>query len=164
MQNKEKLNRLKAELELDLSRLTGLERKNETAAKRIDAGAVDELDFAALGYTIHNLFCLIENYALRIAKAFENDIDPGAWHRDLVERMELEIDGVRPAVWDRSLGGQIDELRRFRHAFRNMYANDLDSDKVSLIQQRIPDAMTRFRAAHEVFLDKLDYMIAGLRE
>ena len=97
------LEKLKAELQLDIGRLAELRGKNEKAAERVEIGNPDELEYAALGYTIHNLFSLIENYATRIARTFENEIDPVSWHKELIERMQLSIAGVRPALWDRTL-------------------------------------------------------------
>jgi hypothetical protein len=159
-----RLIRLRAELLHDLARLDELEHKNRIAAERIDAGARDELDYAALGFTIHNIYCLVENYALRVAKTFENDIRGEAWHRELLERMTLDIPTVRPPLWDRALASGLDELRRFRHAFRNMYANDIDPERVALLNKRLPGLLERLRHSHERFVRKLDYMIQSLGE
>jgi hypothetical protein len=156
------LEKLKAELQLDMQRLDELYRKNEKAGERISGGDANELEYAALGYTIHNLFNLIENYASRIAKVFENQIDPSSWHRELIERMQLSISGVRPALWDREMARHIDELRRFRHVFRNMYANDLDPRRVAAVQERVPATITMFRTAHERFVTELDGMITEI--
>lgn len=162
--NEVALQRLRAELQLDIDRLTELTDKNRRAAERVSVGAPDELDYAALGYTIHNVFNLIENYATRIAKLFENQVDPASWHRDLIERMQIEIAGVRPALWDRDLAGRVDELRRFRHVFRNMYANDLDPRRVAAVQETLPETIARFFSAHDRFLHDLDLMIAEVAE
>lgn len=158
------LQKLKAELKLDVERLTELKDKNERAAERASVGGADELDYAALGYTIHNVFNLIENYATRIAKTFENQIDPASWHRDLIERMQIEIDGVRPALWGRELAGRVDELRGFRHVFRNMYANDLDPRRVAAVQEGLPETISRFMHAHDRFIGNLDLMIVEVSE
>ncbi len=158
------LEKLEAELQLDIERLAELRSTNERAAERVAVGDSDELEYAALGYTIHNLFNLIENYATRIARTFENEIDPASWHRELIERMQLSIAGVRPALWDRNLAGRIDELRRFRHVFRNMYANDLDPKRVAAVQDGVPDTLTLFRAAHDRFTADLAAMIVARKE
>lgn len=126
------------------------------AAERASEGSADELDAAALGYTIHNIFNLIENYASRIAKTFENDIDPASWHKDLIERMQIAIPGIRPSLWDRDLAGRVDELRRFRHVFRNVYADDLDPRRVAVVQEIVPATIEMFNAAHVRFIEKLD--------
>ena len=72
------LEKLNAELQLDIERLAELCTTNERAARRVAVGNPDELEYAALGYTIHNIFNLIENYATRIARTFENAIDPAS--------------------------------------------------------------------------------------
>ena len=66
------------------------------------------------GACLHGLYNAIEAYFLRVAKFFENNIDEAAWHRDLLDRMRLDVPGIRPAlITDRILAERIDELRRF---------------------------------------------------
>ena len=129
VQHRQGVLRLISELDQDVELLAELAEQNTRATARIRAGATEDLDYAALGYTIHNLYSLLENYALRIAKTFENEIDDSRWHRDLINRMTLEVATVRPAVWSRELARHVDELRRFRHAFRHVYDSSLDPDK-----------------------------------
>jgi hypothetical protein len=52
---------LTGDLEKDVSQLDSLLAENKKAEARIAAGAIDSLDYAALGYTIHNIYCLMEN-------------------------------------------------------------------------------------------------------
>ena len=56
---------------------------------------------------------------------------------------------------------RLDELRRFRHVFRNMYANDLDPKRVAAVQDTVPETLTLFRAAHDRFTADLTTMIAA---
>ena len=135
--------RLAAELDSDVELLDSLHQKNQRAQDRIDQGDPEELDWAALGYTIHNIYNLLENYFLRISKLFENSLDAVSWHRDLIEHMTLDIEGVRPAVLNRELAARIDELRSFRRAFRNIYQTELDPKRVQLIQQQIGSPPSR---------------------
>ena len=146
---------LVAELDSDITALVPVEEDNLRAVSRIEAGATDQLDYAALGYTIHNLYSILENYALRVAKLFGNDLDPASWHRDLVHRMSLEIEGVRPRVWDRRTAQDIDEIRRFRHRFRSIYANRIDPVRVSLVQGLVPGTIEVVRRDHEVLRGRL---------
>lgn len=44
-----------AELEDDFIVLNGLTASNAKARKRLSAGAEDDLDYATLGYTLHNI-------------------------------------------------------------------------------------------------------------
>jgi hypothetical protein len=161
---KNDLLRLIAELESDMSLLETLAQKNRRAWKRIQQGNAEELDWAALGYTIHNIYNLLENYFLRISKFFENSLDPLSWHRDLIEHMRLDIEGVRPALMSRGLAGRIDELRSFRHVFRNIYESELDPQRVALVQQRLGDTLAEFAKAHLEFNRKLKAISSRLEE
>jgi len=74
----------------------------------------------ALAYTLASLYSVMENYFLRIAKAFENRVDPSQWHRDLLDRMAIEITGERPVLLTGHERSAIDELGAFRHVFRHI--------------------------------------------
>ncbi len=95
--------RLIAELEADARDVRGLIIENSRAMARIGQGAVDSLDWAALGYTIHNLYGVIENYCLRIAKFFENWLSQDACHKELLRRMMRALVNARrsPGIWSR---------------------------------------------------------------
>jgi len=69
--------------------------KNTKASERASLSGMDEFAWTAVGYTIHNVYCLLENYFLRISKFFENGLDLAAWHAQVIERMTLNIPGVR---------------------------------------------------------------------
>lgn len=131
--------------------LAGLEGKYELLKAKLSRIEPDEFDYAALAYTIVNLYNVMENYFGRVAKCFENNLEPSRWHRDLVARMSLEIDGIRPAVLRAEDVPLIDELRAFRHVFRHIYQSQLDEEKVRLVERRAPTALQAFRAAHERF-------------
>jgi hypothetical protein len=149
--SKDDYGRLLAELSADIQDIEQLAISNTRALARISAGSTDPLDHAALGYTMHNLYCVIENYCLRIAKFFENGLDAHSWHKELLERMTLQIAGLRPALLQRDDLLILDDLRSFRHDFRHLYARPLDPDKVMMVQNRVPQALARFRAADRAF-------------
>jgi hypothetical protein len=154
--------RLKAELTTDSSLLQSLLAKNRRATERASLSGEDEFTWAAVGYTIHNVYCLFENYFLRISKFFENGLDPSTWHVQLVERMTLEIPGLRPALFDRAFALRIDELRRFRHAFRNLYQTELDPDRVRILNETLPLIIMDFSSFHDRFRAALDLLIREL--
>lgn len=130
----EDLKTLTRELEADLELVAGVLDANRRAFARIQAGAIEDLDYAALGYTLHNLYGLIENACLRISKFFENGLSPSAWHKELLERMTLEIEDLRPAFFSREEFALVNELRAFRHVFRNLYHDRLVPQKVLIVQ------------------------------
>jgi hypothetical protein len=147
--------RLVAELEADALDLHGLVVENSRALARIQLGANDSLDWAALGYTIHNIYGVIENYCLRIAKFFENGIAQDRWHKELLRRMTLSIGDLRPALLDNEALFLIDELRSFRQLFRNLYARPLDPERMRHVQAKVKPATEAFLKAHEAYILKL---------
>ena len=151
MNDRMRIETLLAELDADVAGLDELIEANARAVERVRNGAGDDLDWAALGYTIHNIYNAFESYFLRVSKFFENDLSAATWHRDLVDRMSLEIEGVRPRLLDRSLARDIHELRAFRHVFRNIYGNRLDPERTRIVQARVPESVEAFRAAHAEF-------------
>ena len=155
MNDRMRIETLLAELDADVAGLDELVETNARAAGRVRSGAGDDLDWAALGYTIHNIYNALESYFLRVSKFFENDLPAATWHRELVDRMTLEIDGVRPRLLDRTLAREIHELRAFRHVFRNIYGSRLDPGRMRILQVRVPASITAFRAAHADFTGAL---------
>jgi len=154
--------RLIAELQSDVRDLRVVLGENSRAWKRIEHGADDRLDWAALGYTIHNVYGVIENYCLRVAKFFENGLEGSAWHKELLHRMTLEIGTLRPALLTEDTYLLIDELRSFRHLFRNLYARPLDPDRTRLVQAKVGPAVKAFEEAHSAFVAKLEQIAAAL--
>lgn len=164
MRTSEDYDRLLAELNADISDLSEALSTNERAIQRIHQGSEDELDLAALGYTIHNVYGIVEGYCFRVAKFFENGLDDESWHRDLLRRMTLEIPGVRPALLMRETWVALDELRSFRHLFRHLYARPLQRDRLLAVQARVPAVMEQFRTDHNRFSTELDRIRTALEE
>ena len=150
------------ELALAWEHVEGQFAKNRRIDAKIPEAAEDEMKWAALGYTIHNLYNAMENYLVRVAKFFENRLDDPSWHKDLVDRMALSIEGVRPAVLPRELRRDIHELRSFRQVFRDIYDTELDSKRVEQANQLVGRVVEGFRTAHGLFTRKLEEIRAGL--
>ncbi len=152
MKSAETIEQLRAELDQDFAFIVLNHEKNRVMTARVEAnGSDDEYEYAALGYTLHNLYNAFESYFLRVAKFFENNIDGAEWHRSLVERMTLTIQGVRPALFDLSFASRVEELMRFRHLFRNLYKTPLVSRKVLLVNEDAANLPDAFAPYHEVF-------------
>jgi len=154
--NADDLRRLIAELQNDAEQLSQLHAINGRAAERIASGAEDYLDYAALGYTIHNIYSVMENACLRVAKFFENNLSDTSWHKELLERMRLTIEGVRPAFLDEQTYLLLDELWAFRHVSRNLYARTSES---SISVSKSPPAVWRWSLPEQERLDSKEDML-----
>ncbi|MEW5817331.1 MAG: hypothetical protein AB1798_18285 [Spirochaetota bacterium] len=81
-----------------------------------------------------------------------------SWHKELILRMTLSIEGMRPALLPKEAVASIDELRRFRHVFRNVYTSGLDPRRVMLAQAEVSRALnyvTKGHAALTAWLEEL---------
>ena len=99
--------------------------------KRLGTFASSTEGVDSMGYQLHNLYGAFEQLFEEVARFFENQIDEAKYHADMIRRMQLEIQGIRPALLSTETASDLDELRRFRHLFRHAYAADLDPDKVA---------------------------------
>jgi HepT-like protein len=89
-----------------------------------------------VAYRLHGLYTAFENIFRNIAAAFENQVDQVAWHRQLLERMRLDLTPLRPAVVDSETYDKLDEMLRFRHVFRTRYGVDLDPLRLQVVLRR----------------------------
>jgi hypothetical protein len=160
----ERLRILRGELIADAQLLDGMEQKWRLIQEKLARIEPDEFDYVALAYTLANLYSVMENYFLRVAKSFENRLDPSQWHRDLLDRMAIDIVDVRPALLTSDERSASDELRAFRHVFRPIYQGQLDVEKLELVDRRAPEALAAFRGAHRRFLPILDRLIRNVSQ
>lgn len=120
--------------------------------ERLDTilGSIDDaLDqaIARLGKTPHSaliIASLLENYYtcsesifLRISQYFENNLEPSRWHADLLQKMTLDIDGIRPRAVDVQDIPALQELRRFRHFRRNYFDLEYDWDRLDFLVKKV---------------------------
>ncbi|MEM9120046.1 MAG: hypothetical protein AAGD09_19490 [Cyanobacteria bacterium P01_F01_bin.56] len=121
---------LKANIDADVKEIEALYARlaNHAAALTTTEQAI------LAGYYLHNLYNAFENVCLNVAKIFENQIDDrGQWHAVLLRRMTLDVEGLRPKLLSSEAYECLDELRRFRHVFRNAYTIELDPQRIAIV-------------------------------
>ncbi|MBA3960640.1 MAG: hypothetical protein H0X40_01905 [Chthoniobacterales bacterium] len=141
------LQTLQAELQDDIR--VALDASDK-ATERFARG--DEIAREACAHQLCRLYNAIEQLALRIAKAFENNIDDEqGWHSALLGRLSIAIPGVRPAFFPTPLKAPLRELRAFRHVFVHAYELEFDPAKLGLllkyakaVADQLPEAVTTF--------------------
>lgn len=104
----------------------------ETAAlARTRLGNASDPELEACAFQLARLYNLIEQLALRVAKAFENNIDDEhGGHMELIRRLSIDIPGVRPPLLSSELVSDLQELRGFRHVVRHAYELTLKKEKI----------------------------------
>ncbi|MBM3235264.1 hypothetical protein FJZ31_03085 [Candidatus Poribacteria bacterium] len=110
----------------------------------------------SMAYQIHNLYGTYEQLFETVAQFFENRIEGERYHTDLLRRMKLSIEGIRPALVSDEAFSLLDELRRFRHFFRHAYTAELKPEQVGEVVAMALQLKDVFQRDWEAFLAKLN--------
>jgi len=127
--DQERLTLLKAEIEAQVGEIEKIFTRIEERSKRKDITSLE-----SLAYQIHNLYCAFEDLFRIVADHFENNFEEEKrYHRELLRRMAISIEGIRPAFLSKETYKLLDFLRAFRHFFRHAYTYELDPKKMVII-------------------------------
>lgn len=143
---------LKANIDADIQEIESIyERLTQYASATTSEQAI------VAGYYLHNLYNAFENVCLNVARAFENHIDDRSqWHAVLLKRMTLDVEGLRPKLLSPESYQYLDELRRFRHVFRNAYTRELDPQRVVIVINQAQKLQELYKADLSQFKDFLN--------
>jgi hypothetical protein len=103
-------------------------------------------------------YTCLETCFLRISQFFENHLSTERWHTDLLEKMTLQIEGVRDAVICDGSAADLKELMKFRHFRRYYFEMEYDWDKLAFLQKvygRVRVSIPRELIKFQSFLRKL---------
>jgi len=116
----------------------------------------DRFILESLAYQVHNLYCAFEDLFRIVANHFENHItEPTAWHKELLNRMKMEIKGLRPPLISEPAYKALDELRSFRHIFRHAYGAVIEPKKFKFVLQKALSLKKVYKKDIAAFLKKL---------
>jgi len=155
---KERIIILKSEIERDLQRLNKLFKKFSDSYKEYEKN----LEYAKLiesAFYINQIYTGFEKIFKNIAKTFENTVEEDYWHKSLLERMALEIKGIRPALLSKNAFECLDELRAFRHFFRHAYDVNIDRDKFKIVAEKAFKIKKSYKREINKFLTFLDSLL-----
>lgn len=149
--DKERLSLLKGEVESQVQEIEKIYSKIEH--RKTKRGIVN---IESLSYQLHNLYCAFEDLFQIVADYFENNIEEEKkYHRELLKRMSLSIEGVRPALLSEVCFRLLDSLRAFRHFFRHAYSYELDPKKVDIVLKDALNLKSLYGRDLDSFLKKL---------
>jgi hypothetical protein len=100
------------------------------AALRLREASPGHLE--ACAYELARVYNVIERMLERICEEFENHLERrGDYHERLIQRLSLDLDGIRPALLPRDRVADVRELKGFRHVLRHAYDLDLRPDRLA---------------------------------
>jgi len=150
--DKGKLTVLKADIDAQI-------REIETIYAKLDERRQEEnrlTGIESIAYQLHNLYCAFEDLFKIIANTFENNIqDKASYHMELLKRMAISIEGIRPSLVSQESYALLDNLRSFRHLFRHAYSYELDIRKVRIVLDDAIKLREIYRKDINIFLENL---------
>lgn len=145
---------LQAVIDHDLAALRRLAERLEA----VDCARWSREERDSAAYQLHNFYNALENSFIQISRTFENHItQPERWHRELLEKMFLDLEPIRPALLAEGSRPLLRDLLSFRHLFRHGYEFDLDPAKL----ERLLD---EWRAGHAALAQALETFSQALGE
>ena len=144
--------------------LVALIRAHHTRLEKVYRSTESALDgeIAQLGKTpisalivaslLENYYTCLETIFLRISQSFDNNLDPARWHNDLLQRMTLEIEGVRAAAVSEEAFSPLFELLKFRHFKRYYFELEYDWDRLDFL-------VTKLRQVHPLITRDLERFV-----
>jgi hypothetical protein len=122
---------LLTELQADCVVAGGAGRKAATLLKQESPGRLE-----ACAYELSRFYNVLEKMLERICEAFENHFEKrGDYHERLIQRLSLDLEGIRPAFIPRDRASDIRELKGFRHLTRHAYDLTLKADRLAELAQ-----------------------------
>ena len=111
-----------------------------------------------IAQSMTNYYTCIETIFLRVSRFFENNLSKERWHQELLDRMTIEIEGIRKAVISDDVKDALTEILKFRHFTRYYFELNYDWDKLDfllkkfdLLADNLPEQVRNFL----LFLDEL---------
>jgi hypothetical protein len=135
----------------------------ESYISQFDQNNLSRAELDSLGYSLHNIYNALENSFEQISLSFENNVrDRTRWHRELLEKMFLDIKPLRPAVLPEQLRSLLGDLLGFRHLFRHAYEFKIDQAKTVALWNRWSLENSSVKHALTTFADELEQSINQL--
>jgi hypothetical protein len=150
-----KINLLISDIQEDLKKIEKLKQEYDYFVKLIGNKEPDTYQKAVIGFYLHNFYNACENIFISIAKVFENQVDEASWHKDMLKRMKLAIEDIRPPVISEDLYFLLDDFRSFRHVFRHIYSSELDWEKEKIVADKFDNTVEKFKQEINSFIDFL---------
>jgi len=155
-----------AALKADIDReLRNLERLSRELNKILSTTAEDSvIRVRAAGSVLHDFYTGAEKIFRRIAVRIDQDLPTGNdWHVQLLQRMAVPVEGIRPRVIGEKLETELEEYLRFRHLFRNIYGFELKWERCRPLIENLGKVFSELKEQIEEFKNFLDSIESGSR-
>jgi hypothetical protein len=117
----------------------------------ITSAADQDIFLDAVALNLHGFYSGIESLFLLVARHIDKNVPAGEhWHKQILLLMQEE-NKFRPAVIDEKDSEVLDELMRFRHVVRNVYAYNLIPERIESLVEGVDQNWVKIRAELKAF-------------
>lgn len=162
MPDAEQLRVLRKEVSTDLKMVARLSAELAEARATLPR-APDQKGLSFIAYPLHGVYTAWESAMKRIAVTFENRLEPARWHAHLLQRMTLDLPGIRPPLISEDYFLPLERLRSFRQFFRHNYATPFETERLELVLKSYDAVAPHMQGRFKEFLGQVE-RIAGLAE
>lgn len=165
---------LKTRINVETRNLTKIEARLQRYLRLLDEvktkggkeSLIEEADVGVLiGAVLDDWYHAAEGIFKMIAAEIDGGIPSGeSWHKQLVIQVSQEIPGVRPPVVTERTASGLDELRKFRHVFRNVYGFSLETVKVRKLAKKLPGLSEAFKDEIDRFCRKMNALFSAAED
>jgi len=93
-------------------------------------------DLMILAEIVSDYYTCLETAFVRISKFFENNVDKSKWHSDLLEKMTIDVPGIRKALLSELTYAPLKDIMRFRHFKTYYFEMEYDKDRIDFIEKK----------------------------
>ncbi|ACX51670.1 hypothetical protein Adeg_0521 [Ammonifex degensii KC4] len=159
------LNVIRARVEAELEELSVIKQRitkylallEKVGGEAEQASLLDMSDVCLLlGAALDDFYLSVERIFKMLATEADELLPKGeSWPRDLLLQISREIPGVRPPVITQGLAAELDELRRFRRLFRNIYGHHLQEERVEELARKAVSLFERIKEELSIFFERM---------
>lgn len=138
--------------------LPEMDRAIQRASQALERAGLssDDLYLDSVALNLHSFYGGVERLFTLVAGVIDGSVPTGeTWHQALLRQMAADIPDVRPAVISAASLILLDDYRAFRHVVRNVYAFQLDPDRLQRLVREAPCVLAQVRAELIAFTDFL---------
>ena len=148
---KKKIIDLIAAIEYELDIL--LELREELRSIEKETGIIFKRSKGSILHDFYNC-CerIFKKIAIELNGGFE---DTEKWHKSLLYRMTIPVEGLRPRVISQEIAAELDEFLAFRHLFRNIYGFELKGSRIDNLSEKFEKVSKQFETEIRNFLEVL---------
>ena len=146
------------EIRKSVQALEKIERFFDRTVSGIGDAAPSEEKAVVIAELLAKYYTCLETAFLRVSQFFESSLSRERWHADLLDKMTLDVEGVRAAVIRDETRDILLELLKFRHFTRYYYDVSYDWDRLEFLMKKFKQVRPMVHADVARFLSFLREM------